>query len=442
MNNKLTSLLLITLLATQFIILFSMFPQATLEQSDDMLRNPTEISGYAAAEIDLDNVEWESNRFANGGFEVWNQDHNPYSLTTDRSLESYSWWASSPWPVNQGSKSMGMQVRAMDADHPASSKFNQQSQSSWANPLNTTLTFDWYIDALPSPNDNDYFNLEIKLGSKYLHYYLGSTRTLTNSSSYGYYFIDGPTETWNTFSRNLTSDYFEVFSELPTQYTTLYFNLRSYSSDYSRTFVDDFWLLNGTDVKIGGPVQFGDFEVGGTGGSYWVTSTNRDPGDISKSNIRVGGEYSINSTVLSNGNTSYASYQSNIYRRSAVQNKGQLSFDWQIEEWQNSSVSTYSYVEVRCLNSSDDEWTIYYVLGAGNITALGLGYPGDVVILADDYNTTGQWNSFNQSIWDDQNTNRTQDDFYVERIKFYTYAKSLESRLTVLVDDVNYKSAT
>ncbi|MHA1577203.1 MAG: hypothetical protein ACTSU3_07565, partial [Candidatus Thorarchaeota archaeon] len=438
MNNKLISIILVTLLATQFVVLFSMFPQTTFENNNNTINTNT-ISDFIIAETDLDEVEWKSNSFPNSKFEDWSQDHRPDDLSNDRTLEAYAWYASSPWPVNQGSRSLGLQVRAMDPDHPATKKFNQQSQSSWLNPSNTTLSFDWYIDELTSPDDSDYFNVEIRMGNKYLHYYLGSTRTLTNNSLYAYFMIDGPSDTWNVLSRNLTSDYYGAFGQMPTQYRTMYFNLLTYSFEYSRVFVDDLWLMNGTDVKIGGSFNHGDFELGGTG-TYWWYYSNTDPGDISKSTTRIEGDYSINTTVLSSGNKSYASFGSSVNKRVSVLNKGQLSFNWQVEEWINPEVLTYSYVEIQCENASEG-WSIYYVFCTDDLEALGLGYLGDVILLADDFNTTGQWNSFNQTIWDDMNANRTEDDFFVSQIEFYTSATNPGSRLTVLVDDVSFISA-
>ncbi|TFG04799.1 hypothetical protein EU538_11955, partial [Candidatus Thorarchaeota archaeon] len=155
------------------------------------------IDSATPAQLDPDQVNWTQNNFPNGGFEQWDDFNDLDEVYTYATYEKYGWYASSPWPVNEGSKSVGLQIRSNYPDETSEYRFNQQSQSSWDNPTNTTVRFDFYIDETPVDPTDWSFYLEIRLGWKYIYYYLASDLTRTNSSSYAYYPIEGVLDTWN-----------------------------------------------------------------------------------------------------------------------------------------------------------------------------------------------------------------------------------------------------
>ena len=136
-----------------------------------------------------------------------------------------------------------------------------QSQVYWDNPTNLTLDVEWYLDSIGNPVNQDYFRLQVRMDYRYMYYYLGCESTgVYNSTSNRYFMIDEPTQTWNHLHRNLTADYFNAFGELPTQYRTMYWYIRSYNTEYTRIFLDDLWIVNGTTIKAGGSVSHGNFE--------------------------------------------------------------------------------------------------------------------------------------------------------------------------------------
>ncbi|TFH03531.1 MAG: hypothetical protein E4H14_16590, partial [Candidatus Thorarchaeota archaeon] len=212
-----------------------------------MITTPTEAlvtldnSQYQLAETNLGRVEWKLNHIENPGMEQWTTSHDPDNVYTYRTTEHYNWYAQAPWPVSEGSRSRGIQSRAIDPNHPGDAYISRQSWIWWYNPTNLTMKFDWYIDSIPQPIDFDYFRLKIDIGRVYMHYYFNcEDTTRTNSSNYMWFFIDGPVQDWNTFSRNITEDYFEIAGVYPTgHFQQFRFEQKTQSSAYSRVFIDD-----------------------------------------------------------------------------------------------------------------------------------------------------------------------------------------------------------
>ena len=97
------------------------------------------------AETDLDRVDWKLNHLANPGMEDWSTPHDIDDVHTYRTTEQYVWYAQTPSPVNEGSRSRGFQSRALDPDHPGEAWMTRNPWTSWPNPVNLTLKFDWYI---------------------------------------------------------------------------------------------------------------------------------------------------------------------------------------------------------------------------------------------------------------------------------------------------------
>ena len=157
------------------------------------------------AEVDLSRVDWQLNRLPNPGFEEWYTDspHNPVDISTYRSTEKYTWYAHSPWPVANGTGSLGAQVRAVDPMHSSEQRIGLSSWTWWSNPVNMTMSFYYYIDQFLHPVDTDYFYLTIILGSagaRYLNYYFGCENTAySNSTFYRYFNLPGTPGEWNLF---------------------------------------------------------------------------------------------------------------------------------------------------------------------------------------------------------------------------------------------------
>ena len=426
----------IALFGTLLCLTTSFFVVGTQEVAISRELQPNIIS-----ETDIDRVEWKTNRFPNPGFELWHDDTSPEDLSSSFTTEDYAYFNSNPLYVNEGVRSFVLQARADNPTDYSEALLRTMGWSSWVNPTNLTMKFDWFIDELPSAIDNNYLRLRVRFaapGEKILYYYFESQNTLLSNSSWNCYFqVSGSLQSWNVFDRNLTEDYFEAFSSYPTyQFYTFEFQLRSFTTAYCRAYFDDLWLVNGT-TRIGGSISNGNFETNGV----WQTNLNSDQGLISKSTTSQEGEYSLNATVSSNGNLSYARlYNYNEFRASPL-NPDQFSLKWRIDELVSPSVNTYSYLRVTCSNGSEDgEFYLTY----------GLFYIGDSApyqlydgqdLLATGFNVTGQWHSFETSFWNDVISVNTTDFIVINDIQLEVYSRDPGARITILLDDASITTA-
>ncbi|MFW9804018.1 MAG: hypothetical protein ACFFFC_15250 [Candidatus Thorarchaeota archaeon] len=393
---------------------------------------PTDV--HTVADTDLNRVEWKTNHFPNPGFEMWQNPYSPDRISNWRTTERFTWYASAPWPVNESARSIGLQSRAEDIFHPGDAILTRSSWLYWDNPSNCTLKFDWYLDEMAVPTNQDSFRIRVQLGApgtRYLYYYLGSQdNNVVNGSQSGYFALQGSMDTWNVFHRNLTQDFYEVFAIYPTQFQQFRFQLLTESSSYSRAFIDDIWLTNTTTV-IGGSIGNGNLETN----ADWYYYTPYEAAIISQSSTRVEGDWSLNMTGMSNGNESRAeaTYYPDI--RTSSLNKDRLRFQWMIDDFEHASDDTYAYLFVQAENSSQESFYIYYVLcrGAG---PLSFGFSGANIVDATGFNTTGQWNLFDRSIWDDVNAFNQTEDLAIREIELRIYLREAGARLSVLFDDI------
>jgi hypothetical protein len=414
---------------------------AALGPMNTAIQVPELDSKFATSEVDFDRVDWKTNHLENPGFEDWNNPHAPSGISNSRTNERFTWFATAPWPVSEGIKSLGMQVRAIDPDHASVARATQNQWIYWSNPTNLTLSFDYYIDLIAAPVDSDNFRLEITIigsGTRKMYYYMAGQNTgLTNNSGQVIFVLSDPLKTWNSFDRNLTEDFFGAFGLYPTQFNTMYWFVHSESNDYTRVFMDDVWLVNSTYFQIGGPGNPGDFEAGGS----WTIYGSADPGDISQSNIRQEGDWSLNATVISNGNASSNSFSFDPYKRISALNPDRFTFSWRIQDYQKASQDTYAYLYVSTYNSTESFY-IRYMLCYGGSTSPFTPSPDTIIINATGFNSTGSWNLFNRSIWDDVTAYNQSTELFIEGITFQMYSEEKGSRISILFDDASFKSST
>ncbi len=442
-NLKRFALLMALMWLSSSVLLLAGPHTMLLENSDSnqTIDGPSPV--MEVSETDLDRVNWSANHAPNPGFELWQNPHQleDYGGSYDRTTEHYGWYASSPWPVNEGTRSLGMQARAIDYDHPSEMRVRPAAQSSWLNPANLSLKFDYYIDANPNPTtDFDHFVVHLELrdpSARNMWYYLSGGETNINGSNV-YFTLDSPVDTWNTFDRNITEDFFDFYGHYPTEFRVISYYIVSKTNDYIRVFLDDVNLVNGTNVKIGGPVAHGNFEIGGTG-TYW-TWTNRDPADISQSTLRRNGDWSLNMTALSNGNRSYCQVAKRYDIRLTELNPDSLSFWWRIEDLQESSDETYAYLEVECRNETLESFHVWYWLTYGGGESAPIDYDGYQMIDVDGFNLTGSWQFFNRSIFEDITAVNQTQELVVENVELHVYVGQ-GGRLSVLLDDLSFVSA-
>jgi len=427
MIKKTITLFLVLLMASPIFVT----PQATMTST---LSVEAERS-IQVAETDLDRVTWEANTAENSGFENWNNPSSPEDVYTTKTREEVTWYETTV--VNEGTRAVGMHARTIDLTGQYSEvRLTQQSWVYWNNPINTTLDLDWYLDEIGNPT-NDYFRIQVRMSSRNMYYYLGCTTGSSNSSGTGYYLIDGPTQTWNHLHRNLTSDYFAIFGLIPTQFELVYIWIRSTNIDYTRGYLDDFVLANGTYVHVGGSTLNGNFET--TGG--WTFQTNTNPSLVSQSALSHSGDWSMNMTAISYGYSARANAQYSPGKRLSEINNGLLSFYWRIADWINSTISTLSYMRINVSNSTVGLNMYYYFCVGGSGTIPPVIFGSDMKFAASGFNVTDTWNHFDRNIWNDYHTHSNTDYLYVDSITFFVGANSGENQLSVLFDDVSFTTS-
>jgi len=393
------------------------------------------VSIADTAETDLDRVTWEANLFPNRGMEEWSTPYSPSNMYTTRTTEEASWYEQII--VYEGAKSFGMHTRAIDPSHYSEVRLVQENNTYWSNPLNTTLDFEVYLDDIGNPINQDYYQMRVRISNRNMYYYIGCENTGVNNGSSGYFMLDTPLQSWAHIHRNLTSDYITIFGQEPNQFQYVEWWIRSYTNSYTRVFMDDVRLVNGTTVKIGGAVFNGNFESSGD----WTFQTSTDPADISQSSLRHEGSWSMNITVLSNDyvSSAQAGYQPNKVLSSS--NQGQLAFWWRINDWINPTSNTHARLAIQVYNETTD-FTMYYYLGVGGAGTLPIVIWGNTISQkADSFNVTGTWNHFDRNIWQDFTSIYTTQDLWIGEIEFQVRTSEDNSRLSVLIDELSFETS-
>ncbi len=391
-------------------------------------------SAAIVAETDFARVTLESNLFPNNGLEEWTNPHSPTGLQTSRTLEKDAWWEHSV--VYEGSSAFGLEARAMDEYHFSEIYLNNQSQVYWSNPTNLTLDFQWYLDSIGNPVNQDYFRIQIRMDGRTMYYYMGCENTASaNTTSSSYIMIAGATKTWNQFQRNLTSDYYESFGLLPIQYRTMYWYVRSYTTTYTRAYIDYIFMTNGTTTKISDSVSGGDFE----GGGGWIARSGYGAGDIAQCADSHEGSYSMNLTALTFDDNAYAYASYQPRKLLSIDNQGNLSFWWNLDNYTNSNTATYARVVVSVENATGWVSNMYYYLFVGGSGMLPLILFGnDFKFAVDNFNVTDTWNFFDRNIWEDFTAVYSTENLWVDEIEFQVRNWADDTRLSLLVDDVTF----
>ncbi len=410
--------------------LFTVTNQVTLPRTQNIVSEKMNN----ISETDLERVDWVTNVAPNRDFETWNNPYSPENIYTTRTEEEALWIETTI--VNEGFQSVGMEVKSLDPYHYSEVRLTQSMWLYWDNPINTTIDLDWHIDEIGNPINEDYFRMQVRMSNRNMYYYLGCDTTWTNGTD-GYFLIDGSKGTWNHLHRNVTSDYIEIFGETPIRFDLIYWWVRSYTNEYTRVFMDDINLVNGTDVKLGGAINNGDFE----GGGGWFFQSSYDPAHITQSSLAYAGDWSMNMTAISYDDLSRARAEPIIEKRLSENNKGQLSFQWRIDDWINSSTNTIASVRVTASNTTTSMSMYYYLCVGGDGTLPILISGEDMKFQVTNFNVTDQWNHFDRNIWDDFHSNSATDELWIESIIFQVSSSTDNSRLSVLFDELDFTAS-
>ena len=160
-------------------------------------------------------ANWSSNRIANPGFEDWASPYDAEVWYEEAEGFSSSRPFQAPDPVKSGTFSAGVEALCPPYCAPTQSRFRG---SPYADIRLLNLTFDWYSDqTLNTGLDSFFVSLVLSDGIDWreMVYVLNGTYQYSYNYTYGVVFsLEGPVQTWNRFSRNITADY-EAVTEFP-----------------------------------------------------------------------------------------------------------------------------------------------------------------------------------------------------------------------------------
>ncbi|MGY5877042.1 MAG: hypothetical protein RTU30_14925, partial [Candidatus Thorarchaeota archaeon] len=409
------------------LFLISSLQASEVETNYPVAENPSlGSSAEMKSEIDFGRVEWRTNHFPSEGFELWDDPYSPSNLNLYTTIDR--WTTVDDTFSYEGSKSIYAEVRS-SPNKIGENRVSRSGYSSWNNPLNTTFSFWWYMDQIAEPVDSDDFYLYVEIDSKDMYYYLNCyDSTNTNISSRAYFYVDYGIKIWSQFDRNLTSDYYEAFGVYPTQFNNFEFWLHSRSNEYVKVYIDDIYLMNGTDVMIGGSTLNGNIEGSGT----WTWYSSRSASTITQSADSYEGDWCFNGMTMSNGNESRVDFSDNPYIRLTDSNPGVLEFWFMLENWTVATDDTYAYIYLSGGNRTED-MTLYIPLCYGSST-VPFGSPEYFYYYPNDFNVTDQWNYVGFNIMDKLSEYTTTDEFILSDIQFYMMTREKGANLTVYFD--------
>jgi hypothetical protein len=450
-TNKLTKVVSLSLLLLILIPFTALTPTNALihirvNQLGSSIVNDTAASRRTLSSPgpDLGITNWTHNHIENPDFDQWGAETNPTEWSRISNAERYHWFATEPpYHVNEGTYSAGMQARSNTAS-VAWADWYQYSLA--ADMKNLTLTFEWYVDTLPN-NDYDYFMIYLELtDSHYIYYYLagGNAISPANDSSQVNYRLSGSLYTWNTFSRNITADYLSAVGfpgsigiGLSVYRVVFYIQAGATTGQWLRVYLDDVQLENETATFIGGTVRNGNFE--NPVFNPWYTPVNYDTSYVVRSSTAQSGAYSCNLTVVSTGNMSQAQIYQFPSTRLTSQNPGIFGFWWQLNQ-QQVATQDYAMISFQFTNFTD-YFRLYYILGHGG-TWFFTNTSWDYYLRADNFNTTGSWQHFEQNLWQDIATIFVTNDAILEVFSVNIFTINPNAQMELLVDNMHLIART
>ncbi len=451
MKNRSWKLLVLAILIFSFI---PATPLATLTQTEVYTDNlPFQLHNINTPNIrerypsvpgpDLGLANWTSNRYGNPSFESWSTQYIPDRWWTWAHGDTYQWYASAPWPVNEGAQSGGLQTRS---PHGQDGNAYWYQSSINADMDNLSLTFDWYLDQNEDPA-NDYFYAYIRtydMGTYHnIYYVLNGSQTWSNQTYRTCYKAYGPSKQWNFFSRNITLDYLDnpltpstISSTIQVRYLYLNLIVNGGTDQYLRSFVDDVNLVNETNayVWIGGSTRNGNWEGSGS----WSNGGNLDESLVSQSSVSHSGSWSVNLTTTSNGNWSYCELDSQPQARITALNPGILSFWWYLN-YQQATANSMSMFWFFFYNGAQ-YFDLVYLVGYGGSSAPVSNSSSRLCLHVDWFNTTDSWVYCERDIWADAGAYFGTNELFLDYNYFWMQNYGTGSRLITLLDDMKLES--
>ncbi len=398
---------------------------------------------------DLGISNWTSNRFQNPEFEDWTTPTECDGWDKVTSPDRFHWAAQTPYPVNEGTYSGGVQIR----DTTATADLKLMQNSIGADMSNLSLSFDWYLDQVSDPSV-DFLRLEIIIvdtgpGPDYnIYYYLNDTAVgFFNQTLVAHYIINDPPHQWNLFSRNITDDFVQVpsfpgsvWSSLEVDEVNIWMRAADQSTQYVRVFIDDMRLINATNNHgwVNQTIRNGNFETGDlTDWSFESPNTNQ--GFIESSTTAISGTLSANVTANSLGNESFVYFLDAPEARLTSLNPGIIKFQWHLE-LQNPNENTLALIHLRC-HDGISSVHIYYLLTYYMEVSPYQNTTNQLAIHVDNFNTTGSWNSFARNIWNDAIGSFSGNEVHVDFFEIEVHAEGYNSQTELLIDQSSLRAA-
>ncbi|MFX0078735.1 MAG: Loki-CTERM sorting domain-containing protein [Candidatus Hermodarchaeota archaeon] len=433
-------------------ILLTVIPLAAWNPANSLLTTHTSLSVstqlntvvsssgalFSTPGPDLGITNWTHNHIEDGGLETWSSPQNHEDWGIYRTPDRYNWFATEPPDhVSEGTYSAGLQTRTTSSSI-GTTYWYQTSVA--ADMQNLTLDFDWYAGPMPDLN-YDYFMVYFQLSDgRLMYYYLagGNSIILANSTFSGIYQFYGPINIWQNLYRNITSDYLAIPGFPSTiapglVLNNIYFLVQAGTAlnQWVGSFFDDVKLENETTTYIGGPTRNGNLETGTF--SPWFTPGSSDESYVSQSSTAHTGSFCGNITTASTGNMSFAQLYQYPRVRITKDNPGNFSVWWNLEQ---DHVQYYDYAMLHFqFTNFTDNFRIYYIIGYGDLFPWS-NFTTDYYLYIDGFNTTGSWQYFECNLWQEISTLFGVTDAIVDNFFITTRANNPNSRVQVLIDDV------
>ena len=386
------------------------------------------------------------NVLSNPSFETWDSGA-PSEWPSDASAYAYS------DPTYSGSQKMGSYagyVAAMGSSQGGGDAFLRNVPVTSPDfpflRYGVSMTLNWNTLANPDLNEYAYVYIDFELRNftgyvRHLFYFV-SHRLLSfsNSSTYGYIYMNDTIGSWHSFNRNITADYQEVFGseDMSDTHYVNDFNFHAVTptdaAGIIEAVVDDVSLYNATYSSW---MINGNFELGT--GSAW-NYYNSNMGHLSQSTDSVDGVYSFNASITATV-TGGAWVRVNKYYQgfntffALGHGMNTISWDWKYSDTIGAGISQYSYLRFVFYNGTNYYLELYMGRGedymTGNTTTTArIAIPG--------FGTRDSWVHSEMDLYDIMQEVGFYD-LRLSSIRFETnmYTSLPDANIQLLVDNFN-----
>lgn len=307
-----------------------------------------------------------------------------------------------------------------------------------------SLSFNWNVLANPDLNIGAESFLFIQtddgVGTAYNFYYYLSTGATgyVNASNNAKIMMNDTINQWNTFDRNITEDFLDVFGAGPLtseSYITriwFYANSPATAMDKIQAVFDDVVLYNSTFSSW---IENADFESGTGAGWNWY---HTDSGYVTQSTDRTLDTYSLNVSVpiMRHGSgfaTSYISLNAANGYHALYPRMNIIELDWKYNDTVGAGQGQYAYFRLSFYNGT--YYFVQFFFGYGTDSIPSTNTTTNFYIKMPGFGVRDTWQHSEIDVFDICNElgliNLT-----ITQVSFYAYQAMTDAGVELLVDNL------